>query len=76
MAAHNIKWTGVYSGYLLNLRNTTNPALKTVEKNFELDADGDEVMPWVALKVESRKYCFTLEQNLGGKYEVVTWMAR
>ena len=60
----------MYEGYLLNLRKTTNPALVIIEKNFELDTSEEDVIPWVISKVETKKYCLTLEQNLGGKFMV------
>ena len=67
MVQHRLKWSGLYDAYVNSIRNTTNPILRQVEKSFELDAEGDDVIPWLIAKTKTRKYCIALEKMQGGK---------
>jgi hypothetical protein len=74
MAKRNVPWTGIYLGYLLDIRNTPNPHLARIYDNFEFDEslDEEELMQWIEVKVDTKEYCVALEQSIGGTAQLPT----
>ena len=73
MAERKMKWTGLLEAYVNMIEDTINPVLTQVVKNFNLEADGDDLIPWLTEMTKSRQYCVVVEQMLGGKLYTPSW---
>ncbi|KAJ9599190.1 hypothetical protein L9F63_010321 [Diploptera punctata] len=74
MADSNMKWTGLYEAYLIGVKDSTDPVMARVVKNFHLDASREELIPWLSKKVATKKYCLVLEKMLGGAFFMPTFV--
>ncbi|PSN57697.1 Ionotropic receptor 41a11 [Blattella germanica] len=63
LARHNVKWTGIYDAYLVSIKDSVNPDIQKVVKNWRF---GD--YDWLEAKTKTGDMSFALEKMLGGHF--------